>query len=241
MLSIKGEKAKFKAHIEDIEKCGRKTQKDFTHLIRPATSAGGFHDISGSSGSAGMISDDMTRPNSSWKKTKIIKPSEFLQQKQGRKQKGTFSFEKAEKIMKEVENTSKVLDNIDYMWNMVYKLTKEFIPQIKEMRSIEGRKLIKKIESFICIYQLTPIDFELFHYQAFPVFEWYVEGFEGKVKEIEAEFNELDAASSNITFINQQKGPPEEKKEEEEENEGDLVDHFNSSGNDMVNMSWNVS
>jgi len=132
VLSIKGEKAKFKAHIEDIEKCGRKTQKDFTHLIRPATSAGGFHDISGSSGSAGMISDDMTRPNSSWKKTKVIKPSEFLQQKQGRKQKDTFWFEKAEKIMKEVENTSKVLDNIDYMWNMVYKLTKEFIPQIKE-------------------------------------------------------------------------------------------------------------
>lgn len=54
---------------------------------------------------------------------------------------------------------------------MVYKLEKEFIPHLKEMRSIEAKKLIKKIQSFISIYQLTPIDFEMFNHRSFSLFE----------------------------------------------------------------------
>lgn len=114
-INIKSEKAKFKAHIEDVERISTASRKDFTELIRPATSIGGYHEISGSTGSSGGFTDDMTRPNSSWKRTKLIKPSEQLHKRSSNKLKNTFWFERAEKILLEVENTTKVLDNVDYI------------------------------------------------------------------------------------------------------------------------------
>lgn len=114
-IKLNSEKAKFKAHIEDVEKFSNSTHKDFTQLIRPATAIGGYHEIGGSTGSSGGFTDDMTRPNSSWKRARMIKPSEMLHKKGSSKLKDTFWFERAEKILLEVENTSKILDNVDYM------------------------------------------------------------------------------------------------------------------------------
>ena len=54
---------------------------------------------------------------------------------------------------------------------MVNKLKNEYIPNIKQMRKVEGNKLIKRIETFINIYLLSPVDFDHFHYKAFPTFE----------------------------------------------------------------------
>ena len=71
--------------------------------------------MTGSTGSAGMLTDDMTRPNSSWKRARMVKPSEILNNRSAKKTKNTFWFERAEKIDKEISNTTQVLDNVDYM------------------------------------------------------------------------------------------------------------------------------
>lgn len=95
-----------------------------------------------------------------------------------------------------------------------------------------------KIQSFLSIYQLTPVDFDMFHYKAFSVFEWYLEGFESRVKEIEGEYNTLEDGESDIQFINQQSETIEQQVDIDE---GECSDHFNDTGHDMVNMTWNVS
>lgn len=82
---------------------------------------------------------------------------------------------------------------------MVSKLKNEFISQIKKLRRVEGNKLIKKIEAFISIYQLSPVDFDYFFYKSFATFECFVEGFEAKVKEIEDEYNRLSDFPSELT------------------------------------------
>ena len=65
-----------------------------------------------------------------------------------------------------------------------------------------------------------------------------MEGFETKVKDIEADFNKLDEESSDIKFINHENNPEEIKEESDEEEYGDQL---NESGTHMVAMSWNVS
>jgi hypothetical protein len=237
-LKVKSEKAKYKSHIEEWSKYSDNIKNDISKIIRPSTAYGthGAHDMSGSTGSA-LFSDDMTRPNSSWKRARVIKPSQLLQ-KEPSKKTNTFWFEIAEDIIQGISTTTQVLENIDYIWNMIFKLQKEYIPQIKKMHTIEGRNLIKQIEGLVSIYQLTPVDFDMFHHKSFSVFEWYVEGFETKVKNIESKFNQLeDEKSGGINYINQE----ETKQVLEEDEEDNEEDHLNNSSNDMVKMSWNVS
>lgn len=231
-VNMKSEIAKFKQHISEWAKL-----PEVSPITRPMTAFRPMGNMGDSTGSAGFFGDDLTRPNSSWKKSRIIQPNKLLQSRQSDRRKNTFWFERAKKIQEEVTNTSQILENIDYMCNMIFKLQEEFIPAIKEMRKIEGQKLIKKIESFIKIYQLNPVDFDLFHYKAFSTFEWYVEGFEAKVKELEAEYNSLDEDEHQIQFINQENLNTEENKYDLEE---DSEDEFDTS-HDMVSMTWNVS
>ena len=139
-------------------------------------------------------------------------------------------FEKAEQLQKDINWTSTVLSNVEYMSGAVHKLSREFIPKIKNSHSVEGEKLVKKIEAFLSIYQLTPVDFELFHPKAFSVFEWYVEGFETQGKEIEEEMVTLEEGDGGIKFVNQEEVREEEEPEEWEE----------ESESGIVSVGWNV-
>lgn len=54
---------------------------------------------------------------------------------------------------------------------MINKLKNEFVPNIRKLRKVEGNKLIKKIDTLIHIYMLTPLDLDIFYYKAFTTFE----------------------------------------------------------------------
>lgn len=116
-LDMKSEKDKFKKHAEE---CSGLTKApvdlNFLQFVRPGTAYGAaMYNTGGSTGSFGYSSEEMTRPNSSWKRSMQIKPSQIIQCRGGKSNKNFLWFERAEKIMREVKNTYQVLDNIEYM------------------------------------------------------------------------------------------------------------------------------
>ena len=62
-----------------------------------------------------------------------------------------------------------------------------------------------------------------------------MEGFEGKVKDIEEEMNEIEGQQSDIMFTNQESEPGQPNAEVQEFEFG-----FEGPEDDAVSVSWNV-
>lgn len=97
--SFKGKSLKVKKRKEDSKTSDISPKIISFNKIRPAT-AMPIHDMGGT-GSEINFNDTLTRPNSSWKKQKIIQPSRLIQSYQS-KSKSIFWFEKAEQLQKDL-------------------------------------------------------------------------------------------------------------------------------------------
>ena len=83
--SIKSEKEKFRKHMEEWKKVvSNPIDLNFLQFVRPGTAYGAtMYNINESTGSFWVGSEEMIRPNSSWKKSKHIKPTIMMKHKTG--------------------------------------------------------------------------------------------------------------------------------------------------------------
>lgn len=150
--NFKTDKEKFKLHQRDVSKLTESTaDTSFLQFVRPGTAYGAtMYDMSSSGGSFGSSTEDLTRPNTSWNKTKKIKPSSIIKSRGGNsKSKNMMWFDRAERIYSEVTNTTQVLENIEYMCSMVHNLHSDFIPNLENNTGKDAKALITRIWKFM--------------------------------------------------------------------------------------------
>jgi hypothetical protein len=132
-LNMKSEKEKFKQHAHEVSKLSENVSNtSFLQFVRPGTAYDStMYDMS-SSGAFGGGNEDFTRPNTSWNKSKRIKPSNIIKNRSGGKSKhqNMMWFDRAERIYNEVTNTTQVLENVEYMCSMVHRLHSDFVTQL---------------------------------------------------------------------------------------------------------------
>ena len=258
-LNMKTEKEKFKSHVNELSRLNEgSSDTSFLQFVRPGTAYGAsMYETS----STGFSNEDLTRPNTSWNKAKRIKPSSIIKSRSGKaKNKNMLWFDRAEKIHCQVTNTTQVLENIEYMCNMVYRLHSDFIPSLKSCNKKGTNKAILNICKFLASFGWTrklfpdwyycnldekhrtitqKIDLDFFDYNSFSVFEWFVEGFETQIKKIESQYSELvEDQNTDIKFVNEDNKQDEWKFNKDEDEQ---ANQFDDTAWDIVSVSFNVN
>lgn len=112
--------------------------------------------------------------------SKVIKPVEMIKSKTGGTSKSLITqlwFERAEKIVKQLQYTLKLIEFFDYVSVISHRFQNEYIPSLKSKKGeqySEAPKLVKEMRSFIEVNSVQQVDYDYFSYKNEATYSYFI-------------------------------------------------------------------
>lgn len=112
--------------------------------------------------------------------SKVIKPVEMIKSKTGGSSKSLITqlwFERAEKIVKQLQYTLKLIEFFDYVSVISHRFQTEYLPSLKSKKGeqySEAPKLVKEMRSFIEVNSVQQVDYDYFSYKNEATYSYFI-------------------------------------------------------------------
>ncbi len=87
-------------------------------------------------------------------------------------------FERAEKVISQVEHVIKLLEFFSYIALITFRFSKEYIPSLREekdkLQKLRKNELIREMKQFLELYQTYQPEYEYFEYKNSMTFGFFI-------------------------------------------------------------------